>query len=331
MQKNKEALLQQKAMHRVIDKLNDWGKNKKPFLFIIDFELQNPMVYPLDGVPDSISFCMPEKKTTKNTCRKAIRLEKKKLAYQQYKEAFDKAQKEIQYGNSYLLNLTFPTEIRTTATLEDIYQNAQAPYKLFVKDAFVVFSPEQFVEIKNNKIHTYPMKGTIDAKVEKAEARLLLDEKEIAEHCTIVDLLRNDLSSVAKNVRVNRFRYLEQITGVQGSILQVSSEIVGDLEEDYHKRIGDIIFSLLPAGSISGAPKKKTVEIIKDLEAEKRGYYTGVFGVFDGQNLDSCVMIRFIEKRKKTLFFRSGGGITYRSDCRSEYNELTQKIYVPIG
>ena len=87
---------------------------------------------------------------------------------------------------------------------------------------------------------------------------------------------------------------------------------------------------LLPAGSISGAPKKKTVEILKDIENEPRGFYTGVFGIFDGENLESAVMIRFIEQQGEKLYFRSGGGITSMSNPEEEYKEALQKIYVPV-
>ena len=112
--------------------------------------------------------------------------------------------------------------------------------------------------------------------------------------------------------------------------MQVSSEIIGDLENDYHKRLGDILAALLPAGSVTGAPKKSTVEIIKKVENYERGYYTGIFGYFDGVNLDSAVMIRFIEKNNDKLFFKSGGGITIYSNVEQEYNELLEKVYAPI-
>jgi len=87
---------------------------------------------------------------------------------------------------------------------------------------------------------------------------------------------------------------------------------------------------LLPAGSVSGAPKKKTVEIIRNAEGQDRGYYTGIFGFFDGNNLDSGVMIRYIEKIGDQLVYRSGGGITTHSNWKSEYQELIDKVYVPI-
>jgi len=113
-------------------------------------------------------------------------------------------------------------------------------------------------------------------------------------------------------------------------LLQVSSKITGKLAPGYLSFLGDIIFMLLPAGSVTGAPKKKTVEIIRETEKYRRGFYTGVTGLFDGENLDSGVMIRFIENTNKGLVYKSGGGITMFSDCICEYNEMIDKVYVPV-
>ena len=96
------------------------------------------------------------------------------------------------------------------------------------------------------------------------------------------------------------------------------------------QHLGEILFKLLPAGSITGAPKKKTMEIIAEAEGYDRGFYTGVMGYFDGKQLDSAVMIRFLEQTQQGLLFKSGGGITSQSVAENEYEELKQKIYVPI-
>jgi para-aminobenzoate synthetase component 1 len=175
------------------------------------------------------------------------------------------------------------------------------------------------------------MKGTIDATLPDAERKILQDEKEMAEHATIVDLLRNDLSMVATDVRVSRYRYVERINTMQQDLLQVSSEIIGRLPDKYRERLGDILFSLLPAGSICGAPKIKTLEIIRQAEGYDRGFYTGVCGYFDGENLDSAVMIRFMEQTDEGLVYKSGGGITFQSELDKEYEELIQKVYVPVS
>jgi len=195
---------------------------------------------------------------------------------------------------------------------------------------FTVLSPETFVKIQDGIISTFPMKGTIDAALPNAESVILADPKEKAEHATIVDLIRNDLSLVAEQVEVKRYRYIDNLVTNKGNLLQVSSEITGRLPENYQERLGDILFSLLPAGSISGAPKPKTLEIIEQAEGYERGFYTGIWGWFDGENLDSAVMIRFIEQQGDQLVFKSGGGITSQSELKKEYEELIQKVYVPL-
>ena len=173
------------------------------------------------------------------------------------------------------------------------------------------------------------MKGTIDATLPNAVEMILSDPKEQAEHATIVDLLRNDLGSVATDIEVRRYRYIDRIATAQGAILQVSSEVVGQLPSTWPSQLGDMLSALLPAGSICGAPKASTVKLIAEAEQISRGYYTGICGYFDGQTLDCGVMIRFIELTDGQYYFRSGGGITVNSDCRKEYEEVIQKVYLP--
>jgi para-aminobenzoate synthetase component 1 len=250
-------------------------------------------------------------------------------SYEEYLGKFNFVKQEIALGNTFLLNLTCSTPVDLNVSLREIFHASTARYRIFLNDEFVCFSPEIFVSISNGKIRSFPMKGTIDATTPDAENVILNDPKETAEHYTIVDLIRNDLSMVAKRVRVERFRYFDLIKTNTRNLLQVSSEICGDLDRGYEYALGDIIFSLLPAGSVSGAPKRKTTEIIAGAEGIQRGYYTGIAGLYDGHSLDSCVMIRFIEKRDNGYFYRSGGGITSFSDPHSEYREMIDKIYIP--
>jgi para-aminobenzoate synthetase component I len=207
---------------------------------------------------------------------------------------------------------------------------SRAPFRLYVPGRFAVFSPEAFVRMEGRNISSCPMKGTIDASLPDAGKRLLSDEKEFFEHNTIVDLIRNDLSMVSTGVKVARFRYLDRIHTNRGDLLQMSSEIMGVLPRDYRSRLGEILFRLLPAGSVTGAPKEKTVQIIRSAEISDRGFYTGIFGYFDGNSLTSAVSIRFIEETSEGLFFRSGGGITALSDMKTEYEEMLAKVYVPV-
>ncbi len=251
------------------------------------------------------------------------------LSTERYRQKFEAVQEHIRSGNTYLLNLTQPTSINSHYTLKEIYAMAHAPYKLRVKDQFVCFSPEAFITIEGNTIHTYPMKGTIDASHPNAINTILNDPKEIAEHTMIVDLLRNDLGIVAKEIKVEKFRYITTINTGDKKLHQVSSHISGLLDSNWKENAGNLISALLPAGSISGTPKRKTVSIIKEIEGYTRGYFTGIFGHFDGNNLYSAVSIRFLEKINGKLIYKSGGGITTDSTWESEYNEMIDKVYIP--
>ena len=144
---------------------------------------------------------------------------------------------------------------------------------------------------------------------------------------TSIVLYYNLMSSL---VRVGRYRYIDVLHTNKGDILQTSSEISGKLPSDYHKRIGNILAAMLPAGSITGAPKDKTVQIIHEAEGYDRGFYTGIMGIYDNGMLNSAVMIRFMEKDEKGIFFKAGGGITSKSDCRKEFEEVLQKVYLPF-
>lgn len=319
-----------------IEKLNNYGRTRTPCLFILDFELKHPLVLSLNEVdPEVIRFVL---RGSRNSTlpdpvlplELPVEFEIEPPEFASYQRAFDDAMAELRYGNSYLLNLTFPSRIETNLDLLTLFDRCRAPYRLWLKDQCVVFSPECFVRIENNVIATFPMKGTIDANEPDAEARLISNRKELAEHFTIVDLLRNDLSQIADDVQVERFRYIDTVQTNRKSLLQSSSEIRGHLLENYHDELGDLLAKLLPAGSISGAPKEKTVSIIQRIEKEPRGYYTGVFGVYDGENLDSAIMIRYIEQRPDGLWFRSGGGITVNSILEDEYRELVDKVYLPF-
>lgn len=246
-----------------------------------------------------------------------------------YRQKFEAIQEHIRNGNTYLLNLTQQTAIESDYTLSQIYAMAHAPYKLRVKNEFVCFSPEPFIIIEENTINAYPMKGTIDASLPNAVETIMSDPKELAEHTMIVDLLRNDLGIIAKDIRVEKFRYVSTIETGNKRLHQVSSHISGTLPKDWRDDAGNLLRKLLPAGSISGTPKRKTVEIIQEVEGYERGYFTGVFGHFDGKNLYSAVAIRFIENDAGKLTYKSGGGITADSNWESEYTEMIDKVYIP--
>ena len=317
------------------EKLNKFGSSKEPFLFVLSYDLSKFYIQKLSLLPNSIKFELNKKENSNNSIKSnQTKIEKFPMLFCEYKKRFDLLQEEIKNGNTYLCNLTVKSKIKTSITLDEIYEKVEAKFKLRFKnqeDNFVCFSPERFVEIKDNKIFTYPMKGTIDSSIPNAQAIILNDKKELAEHTMVVDLLRNDLGIIANNVRVDKFRYAEKINAGDKELLQISSQISANLQNNWNEEIGDILTSLLPAGSITGTPKKKTVEILEKLEDYNRDFYTGIFGVFDGENLDSSVMIRFIEEDNfGNKFYKSGGGITCDSNILNEYQELIDKIYLPF-
>lgn len=320
--------------------MNRLGAERRPFLFVVNYEqdrvfVEEPgqvdpeeLLYDLNGVTNADVAGLANDRVERAS---AIRWETFPITQADYADSFHKVVRHIRAGNSYLTNLTCATPVRTNLTLKEVFVRSEARYKLWMKDRFVVFSPEIFVKIREGQIYSYPMKGTIDATLPDARKRIWDDPKEAAEHATIVDLIRNDLSQVASEVTVTRYRYIDELTTNKGALLQVSSEIRGRLAGNWQAEVGDLLFCLLPAGSITGAPKKKTMEIITEAETYERGFYTGVMGYFDGKSLDSAVMIRFLEQQADgSLVFKSGGGITSRSELRSEYNEMIQKVYVPI-
>jgi para-aminobenzoate synthetase component 1 len=314
-----------------MESMNKLGQEREPFLFVLSYDLKEVFVQPLKTLDEDIFFKIGKQRNyPKTPLTKPYYLKKYPVSFREYKNALEKALEEIRSGNTYLLNLTFETPIESDLSLKEIFTYAKAKYKLYFKDKFICFSPEKFIEIEENKISTYPMKGTIEASIPNAKEKILANEKEMAEHVMIVDLMRNDLGIVGTKVQVEKFRYVEKIKAGEKELLQVSSKITAKLPNDWRENIGSLLKTLLPAGSITGTPKKSTVNIIDAIENYERNFYTGIFGVFDGENLYSAVMIRFIEKKNGKLFYKSGGGITIDSAAKGEYEELIDKIYLPL-
>ena len=314
-------------------KITEYARTGTSFLFVIDFiGIKGIVMTPEEAAGKGVFFKSGKFQNFKdeNIVRSPFSFSLKPVDFDQYRKAFEKVMKHLVRGDTYLINLTFPTPVESNHMLNELFFIGNSKYKLLISGLFLCFSPESFIKITGSRIFSFPMKGTIDAAIPGAEEKILADRKEFYEHNTIVDLIRNDLSMVSENVCVNRFRYIDRITTNRQELLQVSSEISGELPADYCSRLGEIIFTLLPAGSVTGAPKERTVQIILDTEIYERGFYTGIFGYFDGQNLDSAVMIRFIENTTFGLICKTGGGITAMSDAMSEYEEMIQKVYVPV-
>ena len=315
-------------------RMNDLAEQAVPFLFIIDYDAKRAVVEPESEVDaNELKYCfngIGNATQTSYPTNNDIEWRIEPPTESEYQHSFNIVRNAMLAGNSYLANLTCRVGLQTNLSLLDLYHAANARYRLWMKDKLVCFSPETFVKISHGEIHSYPMKGTAEDVSPSSTEQLLANEKEAAEHATIVDLIRNDLSMVANNVRVERYRYVERLNTHRGPLLQTSSEIKGQLMPHLTQRPGDVIFSQLPAGSITGAPKKKTVEIIAEAENYHRDFYTGVMGRWDNGELDSAVMIRFIDQHEDKLYFKAGGGITAKSNWKDEYHEVIEKVYAPI-
>lgn len=312
--------------------INKAASNQTPFFFALNYEMSEGLFIenPLSQNEVLFHFNGDNNKPLEQINDQQVELTVHPISEVEYRSKFDIVQQGLKKGEIDVINLTVQTPISTNIDCREIFLRSQSPYRIYVPDKFVCFSPERFVKIKNGRISSNPMKGTIDAALFNAEQVLLNDAKEIAEHTATAQLVVKELGSVAQNVTIKKFRYIDRIESQNRTLLAVSSEIEGELPNDYMIRMGDILFSLLPAASIAGSPKTKALEYIRLSEGQTRGYYCGIAGYFDGKTLDTTVLIRFIEMDGGKLFFRSGGGVNIDSICEKEYQEVLNKIYLPI-
>ena len=189
-------------------------------------------------------------------------------------------------------------------------------------------SPETLVKLKDGVLHTFPLAGTrprgaTPEKDRRLEEELLADEKELAEHNMLVDLGRNDLGRVSRfgTVEVEKLHSIERFSHV----MHIGSTVRGEISEG--RDALDAIRAVLPAGTLSGAPKIRACQLIADLEQNKRGIYGGAIGYIDFTgNMDTCIAIRIAYKKNGKVFARSGAGIVADSVPEKEYQETINKI-----
>lgn len=259
---------------------------------------------------------------------------KSNLTREQYGLAFDKVKKYIRDGDCYQVNLSqrFSAGFEgnswsTYLKLRDVNPAPYAAYLNLPSGAVLSSSPERFLRVTDNQVETKPIKGTkhrsVFAYEDKALAVCLLEsEKDRAENLMIVDLLRNDISKVCESgsVVVPKLFALETYATVHHLV----STITGRLAK--HKNSIDLMRGCFPGGSITGAPKYRSMEIIEELEPHRRSIYCGsIFYLgFDG-NMDSNICIRTLIKHNDQLYFNAGGGIVWDSDVDSEYKECFDK------
>lgn len=251
-----------------------------------------------------------------------------------FAKAVQKAKAYIKKGD--IIQVVLSQAFRTPLTADsfDVYRALRSinpsPYMFFINCGefdLVGSSPEVHVRCENRKAELRPIAGTRrrgvtpieDAKLEKG---LLADPKEKAEHLMLVDLGRNDLGRVCdyKSVEVSEFMTVERYSHV----MHLVSHVEGRLRKD--KSLFDLLRATFPAGTISGAPKVRAMQIIDELENQRRGFYSGIAGYFSySGNLDSCIAIRTLLVKDGTAYAQAGAGIVADSDARKEYEETVNK------
>lgn len=312
--------------------INKTASKQTPFFFTVDYEMSEGLFIenPISQAEVLFQFNGEGNKPIEAVSTTKAEMITNPILEDAYKTKFEVIQRGLNCGEIDVANLTIKTPIKTNITCREIFLRSQSPYQVYIPERYVCFSPERFAKIENRKISANPMKGTIDASLPNALQEILNDPKEVAELKATTQSVIKELSCVANSVYIKRERYIDTIKSLNRTLLQVSSEVEGELPNDYLSRMGDILFSLLPAASITGSPKREVEAYIRIAEGEPRGYYCGIAGYFDGTKLDTAVLIRFIETNKGDLFFRSGGGITSNSICNKEYKEALNKIYFPF-
>ncbi|MCM1334735.1 MAG: anthranilate synthase component I [Bacteroides sp.] len=252
----------------------------------------------------------------------------------EYEQMVERAKKYIYEGDIFQVVLSNRLAADFKGSLLDAYRLLRttnpSPYMFyFSSDDMEVSgaSPETLVKLENGILHTFPLagsrpRGATDEEDQRLEKELLSDEKELSEHNMLVDLGRNDLGKISKfgTVQVEKYLSIERYS----HIMHIGSTVRGEIAEG--RSALDAIDAVLPAGTLSGAPKIRACEIINELENNKRGIYGGAIGYIDFTgNLDACIAIRLAFKKNGKVFVRSGAGIVADSVPEKEYNECINK------
>ncbi|MPM59493.1 Anthranilate synthase component 1 [bioreactor metagenome] len=252
----------------------------------------------------------------------------------------NKAKEYIREGDIFQVVLSNRFEAKFQGSLLDVYIKLRttnpSPYMFYIysNDLEIIgASPETLVRLQDKVLHTYPLAGTRTRGRSMDEDRvleldLLRDAKELAEHNMLVDLARNDLGKISEfgSVVVDQYMNIEKFSHV----MHIGSTVTSKIKTD--KVAIDIIDAILPAGTLSGAPKIRACEIINELEDNKRGIYGGAIGYLDfNGNLDTCIAIRLAFKKNDKVFIHSGAGIVADSQPEKEYEECINKSKVVIN
>lgn len=265
-----------------------------------------------------------------------------KLKYdkEQYIEMVQKAKHYIKEGDIFQVVLSNPITASAEGSLFDTYRVLRSenpsPYMFYFSSSDLEMagaSPETLAKVEDGYAYTFPLAGTrrrgqTEEEDREIEAGLLQDEKELAEHNMLVDLGRNDMGKVSKigTVKVEKYMEIQKYSHV----MHIGSTVVGELLEE--KDAIDVMDAILPAGTLSGAPKFRACEIIEELERCKRGVYGGAIGYLDFTgNMDTCIAIRLVYKKNGEVCIRSGAGIVADSEPKMEYEECRKKAQAVVN
>lgn len=253
---------------------------------------------------------------------------------EKYCEMVEKARHYIKEGDIFQVVLSNPMRAKAEGSLFDTYRVLRAtnpsPYMFYFSSDDIEIagaSPETLVKLENRKLTTFPLAGTrprgkTKEEDQELEAGLLKDEKELAEHNMLVDLGRNDIGKISKigSVKVEKYLSVEHFS----QVMHLGSTVAGEIRDD--RDAVDAVDSILPAGTLSGAPKFRACQIIEELEQSKRGIYGGAIGYLDfAGNLDTCIAIRLVYKKNGEICIRSGAGIVADSVPQKEFEECCNK------
>lgn len=259
---------------------------------------------------------------------------------QEYCDMVNKAKHYIKEGDIFQIVLSNRLSAEFEGSLLNTYRILRttnpSPYMFYFSGTDVEVagaSPETLVKLENGVLHTFPLAGTRPrGKTEKEdkelEAELLSDEKELAEHNMLVDLGRNDIGKISKfgSVTVEKLHSIERYSHV----MHIGSTVRGEIREEFDAL--DAVSAVLPAGTLSGAPKIRACQLIGELEDNKRGIYGGAIGYIDFTgNMDTCIAIRIAYKKNGKVFVRSGAGIVYDSVPEKEYEECINKAKAVVN
>ena len=252
----------------------------------------------------------------------------------EYAALVEKPRRHIYEGDVFQLVLSNRLEAAFEGSLLDTYRALRSlnpsPYLFFLSSPTLEVagaSPETLVKLEGKELHTFPLAGTRPrgksaAEDAALEQELLADEKELSEHNMLVDLGRNDLGKISRfgTVTVERLREILRFSHV----MHIGSAVRGEIREDCDAL--DAIDAVLPAGTLSGAPKYRAMELIAEMEGEKRGIYGGAIGYLDfNGNLDTCIGIRMAYRLNGKVYVRSGAGLVADSVPEKEYAECRNK------